>query len=130
MPPLGFTDEKQFLEAAHRFRVAAGAEDALVGIRGSASTGRSGQTGENFGAASDLDFSLVSGILYQQALAAGAQGSNGAFRLSEIALFNSPVSIGRLKPRQQKHNVCLRRLPSSPAKAGFVLLQTRFQPPG
>jgi hypothetical protein len=81
MPPLGFTDEKQFLEAAQRFRVAAGAEDALVGIRGSASPGRSGQTGATFGAASDLDFFLVSDILYQQALAAGAQGANGALRV-------------------------------------------------
>ena len=81
MPPLGFTDEKQFTEATRRFRAAAGAEDAVVGIRGSASTGRSAQTGAAFGPASDLDFFLVSDMLYQQALSAGANNTKGALRV-------------------------------------------------
>ncbi len=81
MPPLGFTDEEQFVEAARRFRAAAGVEDAVVGIRGSASTGQSAQTGAAFGPASDLDFFLVSDTLYQQALSAGANNTKGALRV-------------------------------------------------
>lgn len=81
MTPLGFTDEEQFTEAARRFRDAAGVGDALVGIRGSASTGQSAQTGDAFGPESDLDFFLVSDTLYQQALVAGARNANGALRV-------------------------------------------------
>ena len=81
MPPLGFTDEEQFAEAARRFRTAAGAGAACVGIRGSASTGQSAQTGAAFGPSSDFDFFLVSDTLYRQALVAGANDANGALRV-------------------------------------------------
>lgn len=81
MPPLGFTDDEQFTQAARRLRDAAGVEDAQVGIRGSATTGQSAQAGAPFGPASDLDFFLVSDALHSQALAAGANDAKGALRV-------------------------------------------------
>ncbi len=77
----GFRTAEQFQNAASRIRTATGADDVIVGVRGSAATGVR-HSGGTFGAGSDIDFFVVSDKLYQQALAAGARPSAGALRVS------------------------------------------------
>jgi hypothetical protein len=79
--PLGFDDRQQFVDAANQIRKSAEADDAVIGVRGSASTGASATTGEAFGTGSDIDFFVVSDTLFQNALAMGAREHNGALRV-------------------------------------------------
>lgn len=61
--PLGFTDEKQFFQAAHELTDILkrhGITDATLGVRGSSVTGYSDYKGTLFHAESDIDFYLQS----------------------------------------------------------------------
>ena len=80
--PLGFKNGDEFLRAVGTLREAAGASDALIGVRGSAATGLSrsrGVVGTDIG---DIDFFIVSQELYDRAIALGARAANGALRVS------------------------------------------------
>ncbi len=85
--PRGFDDAAQFSSASQRFRAAIGSDDALIGVRGSAATGRSSKTGGPFHAESDIDFFVVSDDLFARALAKGAKPKDGAFRVGATQIY-------------------------------------------
>src|SRR5262249_43360974 len=61
--PLGFEGEAQFNQAAKELKealTASGVDDATIGVRGSAVTGRSPEKGTLFGPQSDIDFFVES----------------------------------------------------------------------
>ena len=76
VPPLGMTSD-QFEHSLESIKIAAAADDVVVGIRGSSVTGVSFTSGPTT-SPKDYDFFVVSDTLYQQGIAAGAIGKNGA----------------------------------------------------
>ncbi len=80
--PLGFSSLEQYQTVVRQFAKAAGADDALIGVRGSAATGVR-FTGGTFGATSDIDFFIVSDQLYEQGARAGAVSRNGALSIGD-----------------------------------------------
>lgn len=92
--PLGFESGEQFDSAVAAIRSAAGVDDAVIGVRGSAATGISrsrGVVGPDIG---DIDVFVVSDTLYAQGVAAGARGTNGALRVGATQRFFPLHCIG------------------------------------
>jgi hypothetical protein len=81
IPPRGFHSIEHFRNFVSRFRIAAAVDDAVIGVRGSAATGVSAETGAPFASTSDIDFFVVSDELFGQALAKGAKSVRGALRV-------------------------------------------------
>jgi len=79
--PRGFKSMKQFMDACRRFRGASGVDDAVIGIRGSAVSGRSATTGQSFGPGKDLDFFVISDKLHAQGVAKGAFSKQDALNV-------------------------------------------------
>ncbi len=84
--PLGFKEGKQFDDAMSQFKNAIDVDDALIGVRGSSTTGVK-HTGGAFDEASDIDFFVVSDKLYQQGLKQGAHNKDGALSVAATKLF-------------------------------------------
>jgi len=99
--PLGFQDEEQFTEILRRIQDAADAEEVLVGIRGSSTTGQNSQTGMIFGLDSDFDFFLVSDVLHHQALRKGANDANGVLRVGATQRYFPALAVIERKISQE-----------------------------
>ena len=119
--PLGFEDRQQFVDAVSQIREAAKADDAVIGVRGSASTGASATTGEAFGAGSDIDFFVASDTLFQNALAMDAREHNGALRVGATPLYFPSLHTAEREMSEQLGRKATVRVFS---RAGYDLVKT------
>jgi RHS repeat-associated protein len=94
--PRGFKNAGQFSNSCQKIRIAGGADDAVVGIRGSSVTGSSYTTGRPFGPQSDLDFFIVSDKVFNKAVSAGAKpNAQGLLKVSETLKVPALANIER-----------------------------------
>jgi len=118
--PRGFETPQQFDRFVDLFKKSPGVDDAVVGVRGSASTGVS-HTGRAFDLSSDIDFFLVSDKALAQGLEAGAKATNGALRVSATQkYFPSLAEAEKLLSNELGRKVTIRIF----GKDGFDAVKT------
>ena len=81
------------------------------------------------GVPSHADNELEDRVVVLQGHPEGTQKGNGG-RAFFVGYGWCSSLRGRLKPRQQRHKTCLRRLRSESTQVDFVNSLARFQPPG
>lgn len=91
--PRGFSSYGQYIDALNRFKVETLADDAVIGVRGSAATGMSHDGLRSFGPGSDIDFFVVSDKLVNQAMQLGARVKNGALRVGDTMKYFPQLHI-------------------------------------